>query len=215
MSLDFAKARENMVDSQVRTNDVTDLPVQDAMGVVARERFCPAGQAALAYAEIQIEYAPGWRMMEPRDIAKLLQAVFPRPGERALAIAAPYAAAVLAQMGLSVGLITPAGEAETASRRGLDGLPVLIERGDVKAIGIPAEGAFDVLLCEGAVTRPPQSWLDAIAPGGRLGVVERQGPVAVGCVYKRAADGVIAKLTVFDATAELMPGFEPAPAFSF
>lgn len=215
MSFDFAKARENMVDSQVRTNDVTDLPVQDAMGLVARERFCPRGQAAVAYAETQVEYAPGWRLMEPRDIAKLLQAVFPRPGERALAIAAPYAAAVLSQMGLSVGLIAPAGEAETASRRALEGLPVVVEGGDVHAIGIPPDGAFDVIICEGAVTRPPQSWLDAIAPGGRLGVVERQGPVAVGCVYRRAADGVIAKLTVFDATAELMPGFQPQPAFSF
>jgi protein-L-isoaspartate(D-aspartate) O-methyltransferase len=38
--------------------------------------------------------------MPPRDVAKLLQAVRPYAGERALAIAAPYAAAIMARMGV-------------------------------------------------------------------------------------------------------------------
>src|SRR5271168_4590168 len=99
MNDDFAAARTNMVDSQVRPSDVTDVFIQDAMRAVRREHFVPSGKRALAYADTEIEYAPGRWLLPPRDVAKLLQAVVPRAGEAALAISAPYAAAVLAHMG--------------------------------------------------------------------------------------------------------------------
>src|SRR5271170_6130599 len=102
MTFDFAAARDIMVDSQVRPNDVQDLAIQHAMRTVAREQFCPAGKTQLAYADAELEYAPGRFALRPRHVAKLLYAVAPRPGERALAIAAPYAAAVLEQIGLTV-----------------------------------------------------------------------------------------------------------------
>ncbi len=95
MSFDLAAARTNMVDSQVRTADVTDLAIQDAMAAIAREALAPADQRFRAYADTELPYAPGRWMLRPRDIAKLLQALAPRAGERALAIAAPYGAAVL------------------------------------------------------------------------------------------------------------------------
>lgn len=215
MSLDFAKARENMLDSQVRTNDVTDIPLQDAMGVVARERFCPPGLQALAYAEAQIEYAPGYRLMEPRDTAKLLQAIYPRPGERALAIAAPYAAAVLARMGLSVTALLPQGPAEALCRPALTESSVAVEVGSLQSLSDLPDAGYAVLVCEGAVTRPPAAWIEAIGPGGRLGVIERSGRIAVGCLYSRGADGLVAKRQMFHATAALMPGFEPNAAFAF
>ena len=53
MSVDFAAARLNMLDSQVRTNDVPDLAIQDAMAAAPRERFCPPGREYLAYADAQ------------------------------------------------------------------------------------------------------------------------------------------------------------------
>src|SRR3984957_4572215 len=123
MTIDFDAARQIMVDSQVRTNDVPDLGIQHAMRRVARERFVPEGKAWLAYADAEVEYAPGRWLLRPRDVAKLLQALKPRSGETALAISAPYAAAVLDLMGLAVTRID-AGES------------VL--------------GAWDVVVCEGA-----------------------------------------------------------------
>ena len=100
--LDFAAQRQTMVDSQVRVSDVTDLNIQTAMRTVPSEVFCPPTKAYFAYADAEIEYAPGRWLLRPRDVAKLLQAVRPRTGERALAIAAPYAAAILPALGLTV-----------------------------------------------------------------------------------------------------------------
>ena len=185
MTFDFAAARQNMVETQIRTNDVTDPAVQRAMRLSPRENFC--GQARhLAYADTEVEYAPGRWLMRPRDIGKLLHALKPRPGERALAIAAPYAADVLRQIGLEV------VEAEPTAA--------------------PA-GAFDVIVTEGSVAEVPQAWLSALAPGGRLGVVERNGAAGHARIYLSTDDGIGAR-TAFDAAPPWLDGFGRKPVFA-
>ena len=74
MSADLAALRSNMVDSQVRPNDVPDLAIQDAMRKVPREDLVPAAKRSLAYADAELEYAPGRWLLRPRDVAKLLNA---------------------------------------------------------------------------------------------------------------------------------------------
>ncbi|WP_184720191.1 protein-L-isoaspartate O-methyltransferase [Caulobacter sp.] len=190
MSTDFAAARLNMVESQIRTADVTDLPLQDALRVVARESVVPASKAYLAYADADIEYAPGRWLLRPREVGKLMQTLKPREGEKALAIAAPYAAAVLETMGVAV---------------------TRLEGDDLQAV--PA-GSYDVIICEGAVAAAPKAWQDALAIGGRLGVIERTGPVGHAAIYLRAEDGV-GRRQAFDASPPLLAGFEVEPSFSF
>jgi protein-L-isoaspartate(D-aspartate) O-methyltransferase len=187
---DFAAARLNMVESQVRPADVTDVRLHDAMRELPRESFLPAAKAYLAYADIEAEYAPGRSLLKPRDVAKLLQAVRPMPGETALAIAAPYAAAMLERLGLSV---------------------TKLEEGDLSHL--PGDG-YDLIVCEGAVGRAPAAWTAALALRGRLGVIERDGPVGKACLYLRAEDGV-GRREVFDATPPVMAGFAAEHGFAF
>jgi protein-L-isoaspartate(D-aspartate) O-methyltransferase len=187
---DYAAARLNMVESQVRPADVTDVRIHDAMRVLLRENFVPPGKAYLAYADIEVEYAPGRSVLKPRDVAKLLQSVRPMPGERALAIAAPYAAAVLEQLGLAV---------------------TRLDDGDLSQP--PAGESYDVIVCEGAVGRAPAAWTAAVALRGRLAVVERDGPVGKACIYLRADDGV-GRREVFDATPPVMHGFAAEHRFA-
>ena len=190
MTPDFAAARANMLEGQVRTCDVTDHAIQDAIRTTPREALAPAAKQALAYADSEIEYAPGRFLMKPRDIAKLLQAVRPRAGERALAIAAPYAAAVMQAMGLKVDQLV---EGDLAS---------------------PEGSGYDVIVCEQAVSAAPAAWLNALALGGRLGLVERNGPVGKARLWARAESG-IASREVFDATPPMLPGFEKKSQFAF
>ena len=186
MPLDNAAARQTMVDTQVRVNDVTDPFVQAAMRSVPREAYC-GSNAHLAYADTTVEYAPGLFLLRPRDVAKLLQAVRPRPGERALAIAAPYAGAVLESIGLAV---TQQDANEAVS------------------------GQYDVIICEGATPQAPAAWRAALAPGGRLGVIERNGANGQAKVYLRSDEDIGARVA-FDAHPPLLPGFKPAPTFAF
>ena len=185
---DFAAARLNMVESQVRIADVTDVRIHDAMRALPRERFMPPARAFQAYADLEVEYAPGRWLLKPRDLSKLIQALRPMPGETALAISAPYGAAVIEALGATVTQIDAADAA-------------------------PA-GPFDMVICEGAVARAPDSWTGVLAMNGRLGVVERLGPVGKACLYVRAADG-IGRRELFDGFPPLLAGFEPRHGFAF
>lgn len=189
MSVDLAAERDIMVDSQVRPNDVPDLAIQDAMRTLPREALLPPEKRYLAYADAQVEYQPGRWMLSPREVAKLLQAVRPRAGERALAIAAPYAADVMKAIGLDV--------------TRLDGP-------DLTTIS----GSWPIILCEGAVAQAPASWLAALAPEGRLAVIEREGQLGRAMLYLKSEQATGGR-PLFECTAPLLAGFEPAPGFVF
>lgn len=208
--MDFAAARKVMVDSQVRVNDVTDRALQAALLSVPRERFLPAERAYSAYAEIEPEIAGGRKLMLARDLSKLLMALDARPGETALAMAAPYAAAVLAQLGLDV-----TAQESDAAVFGVVG-DVLAEEGvrTVTApLNAPAEGGYDVIVCEGAVPGRMESWLKALNVGGRMAVVERAGPVGKAVLYVRGEQGV-SRRELFNAAPPLLAELSPLPIFA-
>lgn len=190
MSADFTTARLNMVESQVRTQDVTETTIHDAMRVIPREALLPPAKAFAAYADMEVEYAPGRWLLKPRDVAKLLQELRPQPLEKARAIAAPYAAAVMEHMGVNV------------------------ERFDGEDLTRLPGGDYDVIICEGAVAQAPDAWIAALGPNGRLAVIERDGPVGKAVLYQRAGEGA-GRRVLFDATPPVLPGFERERRFAF
>ncbi|MGY3358998.1 hypothetical protein ACVWZK_005661 [Bradyrhizobium sp. GM0.4] len=73
----FSTARLKMVDGQVRTSDVTDRRVLDAMLTVPREAFVPASRQALAYLDLDLDVSEGGAkrfLIKPQLTGKLLQA---------------------------------------------------------------------------------------------------------------------------------------------
>ena len=185
-----ADVREQMIEQQVRAWDVLDERVLACLRRVPRELFVPEALRYRAYADVEVAYAPGRWLLKGRDIGKLLQAVRPQPGERALAIAAPYAAAVMEAMGLTV------------------------TRLDGEDLTKP-DGAYDVVICEGAVAEVPLGWLAVLGePGARLGAVQRSGPIGRALLYLRTDTGV-GRRDLFDCGVPIMAGFEPQSAFTF
>lgn len=207
--MDFAAARKVMVDSQVRVNDVTDRGLQAALLAVPRERFLPQDRAWSAYVEIEPEIAGGRWLMLAREVSKLLMALDARPGETALAVAAPYAAAVLARLGLAV----TAQESDAAVLEVVD--PVLAEAGVqtvVAPLRAPAGNGYDVIICEGAIPGRPEAWLKALNVGGRMAVVERTGPVGKAVLYVRGDQG-ISRRELFNAAPPMLAELSPIPIF--
>lgn len=205
-----AAARKVMVDSQVRVNDVTDRALQAALLAVPREAFCAADRAYAAYAEVEVEIAGSRRLMMARDVAKLLQNVDAREGETALAIAGPYAAAVLARMGVTV----TAQESDAAVFEVVG--PALAEAGVTTAVAPltqPTGADWDIIVSEGAVTVRPDAWIAALKIGGRLLVVERNGPNGKAVLYVRGREGV-SRRELFDSHPPVLAELTPAPVFA-
>ncbi len=100
---DFAIARFNMVESQLRPNKVTDRRILDAMGRLPRENFMPPLMAGIAYTDEDLQIAPGV-LMEPMILGRLLQEAGIESGERMLDIAPAtgYSTAVAAALAKEV-----------------------------------------------------------------------------------------------------------------
>jgi protein-L-isoaspartate(D-aspartate) O-methyltransferase len=208
--MDFAAARKVMVDSQVRVNDVTDRALQAALLATPRERFVPADRAFSAYADLEPVIAGERRLMLPRDLSKLLMALQVQAGETVLALAAPYAGAVLARMGATV----TAQEADAAVFEVAGA--VLAEEGVttvVAPLSTPHGEAWDVIVSEAAVPVRPEAWLAALRPGGRLAVVERSGAVGKAVLYVKGRDG-LSRRELFDAMPPVLAELAPTPTFA-
>jgi len=97
---DFSAARDAMVESQIRTSDVTDLDILGAFRGTARENFVPTARKALAYADCQVEIDEGRIMLSPRDLSKMIQAADITSDDVVLDLACGrgYSTAILAQL---------------------------------------------------------------------------------------------------------------------
>jgi protein-L-isoaspartate(D-aspartate) O-methyltransferase len=217
---DFAAARRNMVDGQVRTADVTDLRVIAAMLEVPREQFIAPAMAGLAYLDLDVPLGEGAqasrRLIKPMVLAKLIQAADLKATDRVLDVgcATGYAAALLARIaGEVVALEQDAALAE-AARAALSPLP------NVRVVSGPliegwAQGApYDAILLEGATEFAPEMLHEQLKDGGRLVCVLGPGPGAKAMVY-RCSGGEVGDRPLFDAAAPVLPGFVKPPEFAF
>ena len=100
----FGARRASMVVSQIRTNNVTNEAVIEAIETVAREDFVPEHLRGIAYVDDDIALEGGRCVIEPRVLARMLQNVGPDAGSHALVVGAGtgYAAAVLSRLARTV-----------------------------------------------------------------------------------------------------------------
>jgi protein-L-isoaspartate(D-aspartate) O-methyltransferase len=216
--MDFARARHLMVETQVRTSDVTNPAILAAMRALPREAFAPAARKSLAYSDLELEVGPGRRLLRPRDLSKLLQALAPRPGDKALEIAGAtgYGAAVLARCGADTTLLEADPELNFAAVAALGACGVQhvqTASTDITA-GWPDLAPYSLIMLNGAAEIVPDSWIAQLAEGGRLGVIVRKGVAGEARLYTKSG-GVTAYRVLFDAAPPVAPGLAAAPGFAF
>lgn len=213
-SLDASAARNAMVDSQVRTDDVTDPLLTGALRAIARERFVPPSLASVAYMGEAVEVGAGRFLLDPRSFAKLTQLAGIKPGDSVLDVgtATGYSAAVFAALGADVtALESDAGLAEAAKAN--LGAEASVVTGPLAA-GWAKGAPYDVIFLNGAVPARPDGLLEQLKTGGRLvGIVTDRG-VGKAHIFLKSAGGHSSRVA-FDATVAPLPGFELAPSFVF
>lgn len=206
-----------MVDTQVRPSDVTKFPIIDAMLHVPRETFVPDHLREAAYVGENLDIGNGRVMLEPRTLAKMLDALDIQPDQVALDIGCGlgYSTAVLAQMcDFVVGVEddeTRAEEAQTLlSGHGTDNAAVMT---GPLAEGSAKSGPYDLIVVQGAVEVVPAALLEQLRDGGRIACVFAEGALGVVRIgYK--IDGVVNWRFGFNAGAPVLSGFNKQSAFA-
>jgi protein-L-isoaspartate(D-aspartate) O-methyltransferase len=219
--MDFARARQTMVDTQIRTGDVTDQHVLEAFLAVPREAFLPEAQQTLAYRDRAVEVAghrggPKRFLLDPMVLAKLLQLADLAEAGRALVVgcATGYSAALVAELVPEVVALESDPALARAARDALAGRPnVAVVEGELTA-GWPDGAPYDVVLVDGAVELVPEALQKQVREGGRLVAVVGTGMAGKAMLYRRV-DGDFSGFPAFDAPAPPLPGFQKPPSFVF
>ncbi len=216
---DFAAARQNMVDCQIRTNKVTDAGLLSALAEVPRERFLARDLQGIAYIDEDLAIGGARYLMEPMVLARLIQSLEIDAGDVVLDVgcATGYSCAVLARLATAVvGLEGDAVLARQATSNfadiGIDN--VVVVEGELSQ-GHAEQAPYQAILINGAVPEIPQPLIDQLTEGGRLCAVIDDGAgagQAVRVVRHRAG---VARRALFDANVAPLPGFERAAGFVF
>ena len=216
--MDFAAARENMVDCQILPNRVTDKRLIEALGAVPREAFVPTEYQGVAYVDEAIPLGGGRDLMQPLVTARLFQAAEPKVRDLALVIGCGtgYGAAVLSYLvGTVVAVESDGGLAKEANQvlSGLGIDTVAVMEGRLEE-GYKKQAPYDVILFDGAVADVPDALSSQLAEGGRLVAVISDNGVGKAQLMTRHHDQLSSR-EVFDAGAPLLPGFERSESFVF
>ncbi len=214
---DYATRRTMMVDTQVRPSDVTKFPIIDAMLHVARENFVPQSLREAAYVGENLEIGGGRVVLEPRTLAKMLDALDVQPGEVVLDIGCGlgYSTAVLARLcDFVVAVEDDAPRAEEAqsllSEAGVDNAAVMA---GPLADGSAKSGPYDAIILQGAVEEFPEPLLAQLKSGGRVAAIFVQGALGVVRIGYKAGDRMTWR-DAFNAGAPVLQGFARSRAFS-
>jgi protein-L-isoaspartate(D-aspartate) O-methyltransferase len=214
---DTAKARHLMVEGQVRTADVTDSALLDAMLTLPREQFLPAALAPLAYLDSDIPLGNGRALLKPMVLAKLITAARVGRTDRVLDVGCGtgYSSAVLSRLAGSVVALEEDADLARQARQALatNRAGVEVVNGPLTA-GWPAGGPYDVILLNGATQVAPETLGGQLKPDGRLVGVYSGSAAAKGMIYHHIEGRMVGR-PVFEGAAHLLPGFAAQPAFIF
>jgi protein-L-isoaspartate(D-aspartate) O-methyltransferase len=215
---DTALARRMMVDGQVRTADVTDSRLLNAMLTVPREKFVPATLAAQAYLDSDLSLGGGRAMLKPMVLAKLIQAGQVTDEDHVLDVGCGtgYSSALLARL---AGSVVALEQDAKLARQAKDALAtfgegrVTVVEGALTA-GWPAAAPYDVIVFNGSTQIVPEALGRQLKANGRLVCVFGRAPSPKATIF-RVIEGQLVGRPVFDASAPLLPGFAAPPAFVF
>ena len=214
---DYATRRTMMVDTQVRPSDVTKFPIIDAMLSVPREAFVPEARREAAYVGENLDIGGGRKMLEPRTLAKMIDALDIQPAHVVLDIACGlgYSTAVLAHIcDFVVGVEDDEARAQEAqsilSEQGADNAAVMF---GPLAEGIAKSGPYDVIILQGGAEQIPDALIDQLREGGRIAAVFADGTLGVVRIGHKI-DGAMNWRYAFNASAPVLAGFEKNKAFA-
>lgn len=219
LNMDFGRARQAMVDGQLRPAGISETKLLSRFATVPRERFVPDHRESLAYVD-DIHWfgrAGASRFMPaPVVLARLLRLAEIGESDTVLDLGATtgYATAVIAGLAAAVTGLETEPDLAARGQRLLSELELSnasMSSGDLAQV---ASDRFSVIFVQGMLDTVPAAFLDLLKEGGRLVALVRNGPVGLASVMVKTGGHVTAR-TEFNAFLPPLPGMQREEEFVF
>ncbi len=170
--VNFKKARERMVETQILARGVHDERVLDAMRKVPRHLFVDEALRDQAYSDHPLPIAEKQTISQPYIVALMTESLELTGTEKVLEIGtgSGYQSAVLAELAdrvFSIERYPDLGYRANSILRKLAYKNVIIRVGD-GSLGWPDDAPFDGVIVTAGTPKIPQPLIDQLAMGGRL-----------------------------------------------
>jgi protein-L-isoaspartate(D-aspartate) O-methyltransferase len=200
--MDVEQARYNMIESQIRTWEVLDQTVLDALFGIKREEFVPEKYRPLAFVDMEIPIGHGEVMLAPKLEARLLQELTLKKTDRVLEVGtgSGHMTALLAALAGHVYSVEihPDLSASAAAKLAAHGIAnVTLEVGDA-ALGWTRHAPYDAILLTGSVPLLPAPLRGQLAPGGRLLAVVGDPPAMTARLTTCVTEGAYNETGLFE-----------------
>jgi protein-L-isoaspartate(D-aspartate) O-methyltransferase len=217
--LDFSRARQNMIEGQLRPNRVTDPRLLAAIADLPREHFLPEPLKHIAYVDDDIPLGRGRFLIEPLVICRMLQVADVKRTDKVLDVACStgYSTALLARLAHDVTGLENDPELAQQARQNLASVGIANAKVVNGALqdGWSAEAPYDLIVIGGAVNEVPAALQAQLADGGRLLTVVSNGIVAGTARLLQRVGSSVSSRPLFDAGTPRLPGFDARPNFVF
>jgi protein-L-isoaspartate(D-aspartate) O-methyltransferase len=211
LKMNYNKARQNMIDGQIRVNRVNSPRIVDVISSVPREIFVPKNLEGTSYIDKDIDIGSGRYLMDPMVFSRFLQELNVHEDDAVLDIGCGTGYSTILFAHLAGGVI------------GIDQEPTFVEQANQHATSLGVVNAaffvenhisgymqnapYNVIFIGGAVEYIPQTMFDQLADGGRLGVVEYEQNIGRAIIYEKQGDKIL-KRVICDANVKPITGFE-------
>lgn len=217
--MDTETARFNMIEQQIRTWEVLDPRILTALHDVHREYFVPHAYRQLAFADMHVPLDHGQVMMQPKQEARLLQALTLQPGDRVLEIGtgSGHVTALLAYLAGRVDTVDifPDFIESAKAKLAANGVTnVSFHEGD-GARGWESTRSYDAIFLTGSVAELPAGYKTLLTNGGRLVAIVGRDPVMEAILVERLAGDQYRTVSLFDTSLPPMIHGEAEPSFVF
>ncbi len=180
LGLDSAGVRRRMVE-RLQQGGVQDPRVLMAMDAVERHAFVDTALAGQAYEDTSLPIGLGQTISKPSSVARMIELLCQRPNAAAesptplgrvleIGTGCGYQAAVLARLAkqvISIERLKPLHEKARHHLRALHAHNLRLVYGD-GMLGHGPNAPYDCIIAAAGGQNLPQSWLDQLAPCGRL-----------------------------------------------
>jgi protein-L-isoaspartate(D-aspartate) O-methyltransferase len=216
--MDTLAARQQMVDQQIRTWEVLDPRVLDALSSVPREAFVPPEYRDLAFADAPIPIGFGQSMLAPKLQGRILQALGINAADSALEIGAGtgYLSACLSLLGRSVDSVDIHPGLIEKSRVNLRSVPQATVQFEVRdAFSGAAFGEYDVIAVTGSLPVYDTRFERALRVGGRLFAIVGESPVMDAVLVRRVDSNEWIRESLFETVIDPLINATQAQQFVF
>lgn len=205
------KARDAMIEVDIRGRGVRDPAVLESVRRVPRHEFVAPEFADLAYADHPLPIGHGQTISQPYMVAAMTALLEPEPGDVVLEVGTGcgYQAAVLSGLVrhvYTIEIVASLGEeaADRLSRLGYTNVTVRV--GDGYA-GWPEHAPFDGIVVTCGAEEVPSPLVDQLKPGGRMVIpVGPNHQMQELMVISKKSDGSVARTPVMPVLFVPMTG---------